>query len=359
MVSNSLDDAGLYPRLDPSGLRHRLRDFPDQCRRACQEALDFPLALESDGFSRIVVAGMGGSAIGGDLLADLASVTGSVPILVSRNYRIRYPLDRGTLVLACSYSGETEETISSFRQAMGQAASIIAVTGGGTLAREAQQNSIPTFLVDYQGEPRSAVGYGFLAPVVILIRLGMLGVDVLDAEDAFGSLDALVEEISEDCPEAKNPAKAMAKALLERLIVVYGSGIYTSVARRWKTQFNENSKVAAFYEALPEAHHNGVVGLSLPAGIKDRTSAVLLQPHGLSPRMELRYRVTQDLMDRESIPHHVVQGHPGSPLTQILTTVLIGDYVSYYLALLQGLDPSPVLNIDYIREKMDQPPSAD
>ena len=355
MMVSALDNPDLYPRLDPSGLRQRLLDFPDQCRRAWREASEFPLSLDVGGCKQVLVAGMGGSAIGGDLLADLASTSPSVPIIVIRGYRIPYILDKDTLVLSCSYSGNTEETLATFQQASSQGAPIIAVSGGGALGQEAQARSLPFFQIDYQGEPRSALGYSFIVPAVLLAKLGLLDTGSIGFEDAFAAVDSLLPTLSEDVPSADNPAKQLAQAMHNRLIVVYGSGIYSGVSRRWKTQFNENSKVPAYFESLPEAHHNAVVGFSLPDAVKDVTTALLLEPYDLAPPMARRYEVTRELLDRDSIPHHTIRGVAGSPLAQMLTTTLVGDYTSYYLAILQGVDPSPVNPIAYIRERMGQP----
>ena len=355
MMGSTLDDQELYPRLDPSGLRHRLLDFPDQCRRAKREASEFPLSLYVGRCKQVLVTGMGGSAIGGDLLADLASTAPTVPIIVIRGYRIPYTLDQDTLVLSCSYSGNTEETLATFQQASSQGAPIIAISSGGTLGREAQGRSLPFFQIDYQGEPRSALGYSFIVPAVLLAKLELLHSESIGFEDAFAAVDSLVPTLSEDVPSTDNPAKELAHALLNRLIVVYGSGIYSGVSRRWKTQFNENSKVPAYFESLPEAHHNAVVGLSLPDAVKEMTTAVLLEPYDMLPPMARRYEVTRELLDRDSIPHHTIRGVAGSPLAQMITTTLIGDYTSYYLAILQGVDPSPVNSIAYIRERMGQP----
>ena len=355
MNVSALDDLESYPRLDPSGLRHRLLEFPDQCRRAWREASEFALSLDVGRCKQVLVTGMGGSAIGGDLLADLASISPAVPIIVIRGYRVPYILDQDTLVLSCSYSGNTEETLATFQQASSQGAPIVAISSGGTLGQEAQARSIPFFQINYQGEPRSALGYSFIVPAVLLAKLGPLNSESIGFEDAFAAVDSLLPTLSENVPSTENPAKQLAQALLDRLIVVYGSGIYSGVSRRWKTQFNENSKVPAYFESLPEAHHNAVVGLSLPDPVKRLTTAILLEPYDTSPPMARRYEVTRELLDRDSIPHHTIRGVDGSPLAQMITTTLIGDYTSYYLAILQGVDPSPVNSIAYIRERMGQP----
>ena len=351
----SLDDPLLYPETDPSGLRHRLRGFPLQCRQAWQEALTFELPLEYGRAKQIVVVGMGGSAIGGDLLADLAYLEDSPPITVCRDYQIPDHVGEDTLVLACSYSGETEETLSAFRQALSRGAKLVALTTGGTLAAEAEKHGLPVFRVGYDGEPRTAMGYGFMVPTVILMNLGLISDKTPDVEEALTVLDSLAAECAEDSPINKNPAKSMAGELLGRLIIVYGAGVFGGVARRWKTQFNENSKVWACYELLPEAHHNSVEGYPLPVEIKGRAFVILLWPGYLHPRTHLRYEVTLDLLARESIPQRTVKGRGQTALSQILSTTLLGDYTSYYLALLQGLDPSPVTAIDLVKKRLAGP----
>ena len=350
-----LDDPSFYSELDSTNLRHRLRDFPDQCRIAWDEAQAFSLPPSYARAHRVVVTGMGGSAIGGDLLADLASLEDSPPIAVSRDYRIPRYVDENTLVLACSYSGETEETLSGFRQAVSQGAKVVAVTGGGTLAAEAREHDIPVFRITYKGEPRSALGYSFIVPTVLLMKLGLMSDKVRDFDEAMLVLDDLVPKLAEEYPSPGNAAKAMAAELLGKLIVIYSAGIFHGVARRWKTQFNENSKVWSAFESLPEAHHNSVVGYSLPAGVKDRTFAILLMPGHLHHRTRLRYEITYSLLEREAIPWRALKGRGESALSQMLSTILLGDYISYYLALLQRVDPSPVSVIDYIKGRLADP----
>ena len=348
----ALDDAALYPRIDPTDLRQRLRTFPLQCREAWDEATAFELPSEYASVDRVVVAGMGGSAIGGDLLADLASLEDSPPITVCRDYQIPQYVGEDTLVLACSYSGVTEETLSGFRQARSQGAKVIAVTGGGSLAAEAGEHNVPTFTIRYKGEPRSALGYSFIVPMVLIMKLGLISDKARDFGEAVGILDGLVPELAEESSSPQNPAKEMAAALLNRLIVIYGSGIFSGVARRWKTQFNENSKVGAFFELLPEAHHNSVVGYSLPAEVISRTFAILLRPGFLHPGTSIRFQVSRDVLQKESISHRIVEGMGECALSQMLSTVLLGDYTSYYLAVLQGVDPSPVPVIDFIKGRL-------
>jgi glucose/mannose-6-phosphate isomerase len=188
--------------------------------------------------------------------------------------------------------------------------------------------------------------------MVMLTKLGLLSDKTLAFEEAFGVLQALAVELDETSPTDHNQAKQLAGALLGRLIVIYAAGVFRGVARRWKTQLNENSKVTAFYDTLPEAHHNSITGYSLPARLMRQATFLLLEPRSLHPRTLLRYQITRELLDRESIPHHTPELPGISAPSQILSAVLLGDYTSYYLALLQGVDPAPVANIDYVKGRL-------
>ena len=347
-----LDRPGTYQELDLTNMRQRLAGFASQCESAWEEALAFTLPPEYARVERAVVVGMGGSAIGGDLLADLASQEDALPIVVSRDYHAPSYVDEDTLVIACSYSGNTEETLSAFGQALSRSAKVVAVTSGGTLAAQASERGVPCFVFDYEGEPRSALGYLFLAPLAIFQKLGLLRDKSGDLAGAVQELNVLRSRWAEDVPSGENEAKGLARELLGRVVVVYGSGIFGGVARRWKTQLDENSKVWAFWEMLPEAHHNSVVGYSLPQEMARLAYALLLRPPYQHPQMARRYQVTRELLEREGIPSRVVEGWGQSALAQMLTAVYLGDYVSYYLATLQGIDPSPVPPIDFIKSRL-------
>ena len=172
-TSATQDDAQVYQAADPSGMRHRLRTLGNQCHEACSQAADLELPDSYRTVRAIVVAGMGGSATGGDLLADLSVAKGvPVPIFTWRDYGLPQWIGRDTLVIASSYSGETKETLSAFRCAIERGASVVVVTSGGTLGREAEHHGLPVISVRARCEPRLAIGYSFLAPVALMAHLG-------------------------------------------------------------------------------------------------------------------------------------------------------------------------------------------
>ena len=165
-------------------------------------------------------------------------------------------------------------------------------------------------------------------------------------------LEQLSARINEKVPLSGNPAKQLAQRLYGCLPVIYGAGILAEVAHRWKTQINENSKAWAFYEVFPELNHNATVGYQFPPEIARRIRVVLLRAPSLNQRIKLRYEVTCELLDRAGIAHEFVDSEGNSPLSQMMSLVLFGDYVSYYLAILYRIDPSPVEVINYLKERL-------
>ena len=223
---HNLDDPDVYTRFDPSALRTRIQDLPRHCLAAWQQvrAADLP-----DGWSdsdKVVIGGMGGSAIAGDLVFDLAAVQGSVPVLVIRDLHLPFFLTDRTVFLACSYSGNTEETLALWDQAVKTNARIIAISGGGTLAAKAGQHQAPLLTVDVSVEPRSALGYNLLLLLGVLERLGLLLLGEAEVDRTVQSLRHKMSTLKEDVPAAENPAKQLAIELRDKLILVYGSGLF-------------------------------------------------------------------------------------------------------------------------------------
>ena len=355
-LAAKLDDMQVYEKLDPSGLRHRLRSLPNQCTRAWVHAQQWapPDELLNAGIERVVIGGMGGSAIAGDLAADLAAhlvaPETSGPITVVRDFNLPFALDGKTLFIASSHSGNTEETVSLFHQALQSEAWVMAITGGGLLLAEAESQGIPHLVIDAPGEARSAVGYSLLLLLGALNRLGFMAASASDVNTAVTELEQQIAGAGEDIPADQNGAKQLAADLVDRMVVVYGGGIFSGMARRWKTQINENSKAGAFYESIPELLHNSVESYGPPNNTGNDPGQgqmiVVLKPATATNELKGRYRVVLELLVRKDVPHRVFEPNAGPPLSQLLTTLLVGDYVSYYLAMLYGLNPAPNPAID-------------
>ena len=347
-----LDDVNSYSAVDSTNLRGRLRDFPVQCKAAWEDGMAVSLPASYRGVKRVVIIGMGGSAIGGRILESLSySDRGMVSVEVCGNYDLPSYVDKDTLVIACSYSGNTKEVLSAFYQGVTKEIPLIVVTTGGVLLKEAYKRGIPGLVINYIGEPRSALGYTFLGPLAFLQQLGLVN----DCEnDIYGAIDAVRDSVAQfhgEIPTRDNPAKQIANYLMGKLVIIYAYGFINPVALRWKSQLNENSKNWAFCEEIPEVHHNSVVGYSLPSVVSDFSEILLLTPADVPDKIKKLYDVTAELLEAENISHRLIKAKGGSPIQQILTMVTLGDYTSYYLALLNNTDPSPVHSIDYIKKR--------
>jgi glucose/mannose-6-phosphate isomerase len=348
----NLDDPKIYEKLDTTNLHERISDLPQQCRQAWQSAIALPLPKDFKKVDKIVIIGMGGSAIGGDLLRTLVSLQSKVDVTVQRDYDLPKSVDKNTLVIASSYSGNTEETLSAFNQALETPCKKFVITTGGKISEIAAQNGVPLFSFGYSSEPRAALGYSFFSLLAFLHNLDIIPDELLKVDETLETLEKTSEKLSKDIPAKKNAAKQLAAKLYDHLVIVYGAGILTSVAYRWKTQINENSKAWAFAETLPELNHNAVVGYKFPAELADKIFVVMLRTADLHPRTLKRYNITSDILSKAHISHEIVDASGSTPLCQMMNSILLGDYASYYLAMLYEINPSPVEIIDYLKKAL-------
>ncbi len=332
----------------------RIHQMPELCQRAWQMAMDFNLPQDYSWVNKVVISGMGGSAIGGGLVSSLVASEAKLPILVHRDYDLPTFIDGQTLVIASSYSGMTEETLFSFEQALETESKKLVITTGGKLKTMAEERNIPVFSFDYKAQPRAALPFSFLPILGFLQKLGFISDKSADVSQMVRVLRELSQRISEGVLVPHNPAKQLANRLYGHLAVIYGAGILSEVAHRWKTQLNENSKAWAFYEVFPELNHNAVVGYQFPPELASKMMVILLRSALLPQPIQLRYQVTCQLLEQAKVDYQFVDGDGTSQLSQVMSLVLFGDYVSYYLAILNKIDPSPVKAIDYLKEHLAQ-----
>jgi glucose/mannose-6-phosphate isomerase len=354
MNVTNLDDWALFRKIDPDDMLGRIAELPQQCRDAWANVQSFELPTEYRQANKIVVLGMGGSAIGGDLLRALAEPECAVPIVINRDYTVPVFVNARSLVIASSYSGNTEETLTAFEEASKRGAALLAITTDGKLARRARELGVPLLTFRYQSQPRAALGYSLISLIGVVQKLGFVGDKFPDLKEAIAVMETLQGEIGETVPLVLNPAKQLAKRLYGHLPVVYGSGYLAEVAHRWKTQLNENTKAWSFFEQLPELNHNAVVGYQFPEELAERILVVMLTSSLDHPRNKARFQVTQEILTRRRIAYETIEARGESPLAQMLSAIHLGDYVSYYLAMLYEVDPTPVKVIDYLKERLAQ-----
>jgi glucose/mannose-6-phosphate isomerase len=285
----------------------------------------------------LVVCGMGGSAIGGDLAAAALGDRATRPITLVRGYAIESWTPPESLVLCASYSGNTEETLACFEAAGAAGAQRVVLTTGGTLAELARDEGVPVIGVPAGMQPRAAVVY---MVVGVLECAALCGA----APGLHAEIDTAAELLGELATEWDAP-KALATGLRGTVPVVHGAGPTVAVARRWKTQINENAKAAAFYSELPEANHNEICSWE-----RGRAAAplagVFLEDPDQHPRIQRRIELTAAAVEQAGAPALRVSARGETRLERVLSLVLLGDLVSVYLAALDGIDPTPVAPIE-------------
>ena len=349
-----LDDLAYLGRLDTGQMLDRIQEFPEQCQVAWESAAQFAWPRRPEGLEHIVIAGMGGSAIAGELLAHLVADSCAVPILLHRDYGVPAFVGPRSLVVASSYSGNTEETLSAAREALARGATVVALSTGGELARLAAEADLAHYEIRYQSKPRAALAHSLLPLLNLLQSLGVLADQSGAVQDAVGTLKGLRSSIGAQVPARSNLAKQIAHGLEGRLTVLYAAEFLAPVAHRWKTQLNENTKAWAFYEVLPELNHNAILGYDQPDEITSDAFVVLLDSRLYLDRNRRRVDVTREVLTRAGVDHQVIEPQGKSRLAQMLSAVHLGDYVSFYLAALYGIDPTPMGAIDLLKERLQE-----
>ena len=323
----------------------------DQCRegyRLGRTAPDLPVA---DGIAAIAFCGMGGSAIGGEVLAALAAPRLRLPVAVVRAAMLPEWVGPHTLVVASSYSGSTGETISLFEEALERGCRVVVVSSGGELARLAEELGLGRVLVPAGLMPRAAFGYLALGALGALEAMGEFPSAGSDLDEAILELQGVVGREGPEVPTEANPSKRLALAIGERVPVMWGAdGIAAVAAERWKTQFNENAKVPAFASALPELDHNEVVGWSQGRG--DGFAVIALRHDGEPADVATRFAPSLDIARASGALMQEVHAHGRSALAKLLTLVQIGDLVTTYVGIARGVDPSPIEAIDRLKRTL-------
>ncbi|WP_320670340.1 bifunctional phosphoglucose/phosphomannose isomerase [Patulibacter defluvii] len=298
----------------------------------------------------LVVAGMGGSAVGGILArAALADQAGR-PILSAKGYELPPWTTDDTTVLCASYSGNTEETLACFEAAGVIGARRVVVTSGGELGRVAREEGVPVIPVAGGLQPRAAVGYMVVAVLEAAAACGAGPSLRTELDVAADALDELAREWGPSGAE-DGEAKALARALHGTVPVITGTGLTTPVAYRWKCQINENAERPAFWGELPEVDHNEIVGWGGAASV-GKLSAVLLEDCDAHPRLVRRAELTAELIAAQAAGVHRVRSRGETAVERVLSLVLLGDLVSLYMAVLAGVDPAPVAVIEQLKARL-------
>lgn len=356
MSYSFLDRPDKIQALDPSGMADLLRDFPRQIEDAIQIGKAFQVPRSFQGtIEKIVFVGMGGSAIGGDVIRSLVSSEASTPIWVWRHYLLPPFVDQKTLCIFSSYSGNTEETISAFQEARKRRLRTLVITSGGELARLSAASSIPWIEIPKGYPPRSALGYSVFPLLKVLADLKLTKWEPRALEETVSLLGALErKKYAPEIPFRSNPAKRLAQTLWDRWVVIYaGTELLDSAALRFRNQIEENAKAMASHHLLPEMNHNEILGWQFPAKLIPKCACVFLKDKEDHRRIQLRMQITKELVAaKRGVRVEEIRSQGKSRLARLFSVISLGDWVSFYLALLYRIDPTPVAVIESLKKRL-------
>ncbi len=345
-------DERTIARYDTENMLKLLVEFPSQCREAYQIGLSVDLPKSYRYAQNIVISGMGGSAIGGDLIRCALSRYASVPIIVNRHYSIPEFVNERTLFVGSSYSGNTEESLEAFRKAMEAKAMCMAITSDGELEKIAQERSLPVMKIPSGMPPRCALGYTFIPVLTVICRLGFAPNFNLkdELDEAISILEDMSQELGPQNPD--NLSIQIAEKIHDKIPIFYVSQDFEVVYVRWKGQMSENGKSLAYGNCFPEMNHNEIEGWRHPVELLDKLHVILIRDKFDHPRVQRRMEITRELI--ESYPDGIteIRSRGKGILARLLSLIYIGDFVSLYLAVLNEENPTPVERIGVLKSRL-------
>lgn len=353
-MQSMLDSIELQKTFDPSNMLALIENFKQQCEHGERIARDLPLPQYPD-FHNVVICGIGGSAIGGDLLRSYLLCDLPMPVEIVRNYCLPKYINQNTLVIVSSYSGNTEEPLAAYREAKERNAQIIGITTGGELFKNCIHDGIPCIQIPSGYPPRAALGYSFIPLLIVFERLGFIPRQREAIDTTRQALNLSVNQHSLNVPTDENFAKQLALRLHGTFPVIYaGQDAFQPVATRWRCQLNENAKMLAHDNIVPEMNHNEILGWNKENDILKHMHVVYLLDEGYHEQIQKRFHVMKSLIQRTGCQITTVHAYGDSLLARIFYTINVGDFVSLYLAYLNQYDPTHIPAIDYLKAAMTQ-----
>jgi glucose/mannose-6-phosphate isomerase len=339
-------------QIDPKGMYQWIKDFPKQIEESVRIGKEAKIKLNVKGVQNIVLTGLGGSAIGGDLLRSYLVKELDIPFAVNRYYTLPEFVGRNTLVIVSSYSGNTEETISAHKEAMKRKARILCISTGGETARMAKKFKQPWIQIPPGLSPRAALGYSFFPLLVVLSRLGFIKPKDRDIKETIQLLK--IKSLSFGNPESpENAPLKLAERLKGKLPVIYSPAEHLDTVNiRWRGQIAENAKQLSSGHVLPEMNHNELVGWKVLTDLMKHMHVIFLKDFGTYKRVAIREGITKQVVSMYAGEVTEVASEGRGLLARLFSLIYFGDWVSLYLAILNNENPEPVAIIDYLKSEL-------
>ena len=338
-----------YQHIDTDNMHQSIYEFSDHLMEAVEIGKSIALKNQYSDIHNVVVAGMGGSAIGGDVARLLCKNEMKVPMLVSRNYTLPGWVNKNTLVICSSYSGNTEETLAAFEHARDKGAQIVGISTGGILSEKMAEFELDLVTIPGGLQPRAALGFSLVPMLFLMKQTGLIGPETMDQlPDAASFIASIRDQYGKQSDD--NPTYSLAQRIYKTIPVIYGETDATgTLAVRFKGQLSENAKMLAYCNELPEMNHNEIVGFKNNQDILNHISVIWLKDEKDHPRIEVRQDSTREIIGDLCANHEVISAQGDSAAIRYLQLIHYGDWVSYWCAILHQTNPTPVKKIDRLK----------
>jgi len=346
-----LDKPEWVKKVDKSNMLSDLVKTPDYCRDAIKRTKKVNVP-DNVNAKNVVIVGMGGSGIGGEILHDWLRDTLPIPIEVCKDYTLPAYVNKNTLIFANSYSGNTEETLTAFLTAIHRKCHVLAVTSGGQLEVFCKKLQVPHVIIPSGLQPRVAVPYMFFPLSVLMEKLGVISNIDDELEEAIAVLEKVSKANAPEVATENNRAKQLATELMGTIPVIYGFRQYTSIANRLKAQFNENSKIPSKSDTFPELNHNEIVGYEAPETLTKKQSVIIIRDPQEPPEIRNIIETTTKFVFNRVKTVLEIKAEGEGKLAKMFSVLCTGDYASVYLAILQNKDPTPVNIIVKVKSEL-------
>ncbi len=361
-VKELLNDIESIKKIDLSNMINDINEMSASIEQAIKisKELTIPNVIKNDVLNiyfqrpeNIVIVGMGGSAIGGDLLKDFLFLELDIPLETIRGYNLPKYVSKKTLIIVVSYSGNTEETLNCFKEGLEKNAMIICISSNGLLEKICKKQEIPIILVPKNIQPRASLPYLFFPLLVITNSLNLTSDFKNDIEETISILAEMNKKIGSEIPFEQNEAKQIAVKLKDKVTLIFSPAGFGTIARRMKCQINENSKQLAYWNEFSELNHNEIVGWEKKLDVLKHFSLILIRSKDESVPIKTRIEVTKNLIFKDKIDEIIeIKGQGKSLLAQYFSLIFKGDLISYYLAIVNNVDPSPVKDISILKKEL-------
>ncbi len=344
-----LDSRESIKKLDKSNLLGSVEALPDQIQDAWEATKDLAFPDTYPLVKNIVVCGMGGSNLGGVVIKHLFKAELAIPIEICAHYDLPGYVDKNTLILLSSYSGNTEETLAAAEEACDRGAKIAVITAGGQLADLATAHGWPAYLIDAKynpcGQPRMAIGYAVFGMLAMFTQMGLVNISEPEVNNLVDKLRAMVKRLAPEVVEG-NTAKLLAFASFDKHVIVSAAEHLVGAGHVFNNQINENSKALTSEWPLPEFDHHYLEALSFPKSTKDSTIFFMINSALYHERVVKRFPLTQVIIENMGYEVQMIQAVAPTKLEQVFEIITLGEFVALYLPMLYGTDPSAIPNVD-------------